>query len=394
MSQNKYHVLVTYMEAGMGHIISADAIADALETYYPDEVEVERSHIFTETEDPVLEAHERQFVRQVTYAQRHRSHFFILTFLQNILPPLDSLKLSYNIAYPRVKKHLQDIMLKKNPDMVFCTHWTPLHAAVEAKAHRKADFLTGLYVPDPNVHGWWDRRADLCLVNNQCAYDDAIREGFKPEQLVLSKFILRSNVRSATKDKAELRRRHDLPLDNFTVVLADGAYASANMCPFADEFLKIDRPFTMLVICGSNEKVYRHYAAMVGHTGKIDLRVYRFVPDAHELYGASDLFVTKAGPNALLDAVWMDTPVMTNYYSSPIERITNRLYIDEHHVGTYTGDPAEGARQLVAYMDDPATLEPYRENCRAFVRDCVGGEKEMADAIVKKLRENGPPRQR
>ena len=394
MPKNKYRVLVTYMEAGMGHIISADAIADALETWYPDEVEVTRSHIFTETGNRALAAHEKQFVREVRFAQRFRSHFFFLTFLQYLLPPLASLKLTYNVAYPRVKKALQNIMMEKDPDMVFCTHWTPLHAAVEAKVHRGATFLTGLYVPDPNVHGWWDKRTDLCLVNNKWAYEDAIREGFSPQQLVLSKFILRKAVREATKDKAELRRRHNLPLDRFTVVLADGAYASAKIRPFADEFLKIDRPFTMLVIAGSNEEVYNHYAALVGHTGQIELHVYRFVEDAHELYGASDLFVTKAGPNAILDSVWMDTPIMSNYYSSPIERITNRLYVDEHHVGTYVDDPVEGARQLTAYIDDPETLAPYIENCRKFVRDCVGGEKEMADAIMEALRRHGPPGQR
>ncbi|MBP5209679.1 MAG: hypothetical protein J6125_02350 [Clostridia bacterium] len=382
----KYKVLVTYMEAGMGHITSADAIADALETYYPDEVEVERSHVFTETGDPVLKKHEDKFVREVRYAQRHHRHMFFLTWLEYLLPPLWTLTLTYSIAYPRVKRRLQKLFRHKNPDVVLCTHWTPLHCAIEDKKRRRADYLTALYVPDPNVHGWWDHRADLTLLNNPRAYEDAMREGFDPKKTILSRFILRTAVKNATRDKAQLRAKHGLPLDAFTVAVADGVYAEANLKPFTDALIALGRPMTILIIAGKNETLYRHYSELAGTLTVPRLFVYRFVPDAHELYGAADLFVTKAGPNALLDCVCMGTPVLTNYYSSPIEQITNELYIDQCGVGTYTTDPAEGARRVAACMDDPSLLDPYREKCKAFVETHVGGEKEMADALIAALR--------
>ena len=120
--------------------------------------------------------------------------------------------------------------------------------------------------------------------------------------------------------------------------------------------------------------------------------MFRFVPDAHELYGASDIFITKAGPNAILDSVYMDTPVMTNFCASIIEQVTKAYYVDEHHTGVHIADPDEAAEFLLRCMDNPSILEPYVENCRAFIRDHVGGEKEIADAIVRKLRANGPPK--
>ena len=61
----KYRVLVTYVEAGMGHIISAEAVANALEKYYPDEVEVIRCNIFTDTNDKLLVKYQQFLIDEV-----------------------------------------------------------------------------------------------------------------------------------------------------------------------------------------------------------------------------------------------------------------------------------------------------------------------------------------
>ena len=146
------------------------------------------------------------------------------------------------------------------------------------------------------------------------------------------------------------------------------------------------------MITGSNDDVYDEMIAKVGQTGNIDLRVYRFVEDAHELYGASNIFITKAGPNAILDSVYMDTPVMTNFCASIIEQVTKAYYIDEHKTGVHFQNPDDAADFLLRCIDNPAMLEPFVKNCRTFICNHTGGEKEIADAIVKKLRENGPPK--
>ena len=67
----KYRILITYVEAGMGHIVSAEALANALEKYYPDEVEIIRSRIFTETNDPVLIKHEKFLINSVKRSNRN-----------------------------------------------------------------------------------------------------------------------------------------------------------------------------------------------------------------------------------------------------------------------------------------------------------------------------------
>lgn len=390
----KYRVLVTYVEAGMGHIISAEAVANALEKYYPDEVEVIRCNIFTDTNDKLLVKYQQFLIDEVKKSNKHPFHMFYLKLLRmRLFPRLSSLIFAHATIFLKEKKKVIAIMKGFDPDMVFNTHFVPLHFAIEAqRKHYGGHFLTAVYNPDPNVHGWWDRRGDLSVFNNQGAYVEAIKAGFKPENCLLSRFVLRERVRLTPKDKVALRRKHYLPENQFTITLASSAYAGGQLKSFADRILQINRRFTLLIIAGSNDAVYEELNARVGQCGQVDLRVFRFVPDAHELYGASDIFITKAGPNAILDSVYMDTPVMTNFCASIIEQVTKAYYVDEHHTGVHIADPDEAAEFLLRCMDNPSILEPYVENCRAFIRDHVGGEKEIADAIVRKLRANGPPK--
>ncbi len=390
----KYKVLVTYVEAGMGHIISAEAVANALEKYYPDEVEVIRCNIFTDTNDKLLIKYQQFLIDEVKKSNKHPFHMFYLKLLRmRLFPRLSSLIFAHATIFLKEKKKVIAIMKGFDPDMVFNTHFVPLHFAIEAqKKHYGGHFLTAVYNPDPNVHGWWDRRGDLSVFNNQGAYVEAVKNGFKPENCLLSRFVIREKVRATPKDKLALRRKHYLPENQFTITLASSAYAGGHLRAFAERIMKINRRFTLLIIAGSNDEVYEEMNAKVGTLENVNLQVYRFVPDAHELYGASDIFITKAGPNAILDSVYMDTPVMTNFCASIIEQVTKAYYIDEHKTGVHFTDKDEAADFLLRCMDNPAVLEPYVENCRAFIRDHTGGEKEIADAIVEKLRKNGPPK--
>ena len=393
MEQAKYKIVITFVEAGMGHITSATAIADALEKYHSDEVEVIRTNIFTDTNDKVLIKYQQFLIDEVKRSNKHPAHMFYVSMTRMpLFPRMFSLIFTNATIFHREKKRVMNILRRFDPDMAFHTHFTPTHDSVEAGKKRRGNFLTGFYDPDTSVHGWWDKRADLCIFNNKGAYEEALKLKYDPKKCFWAPFALRQKVIDTPKDKILLRRKRGLPESGFIVTLSSSAYAGGLLLKFANRFLEIDRPFTLLVLAGSNEKVREKLEQRVGHTGKVDLRIYGFDGDAHELYGASDIFVTKAGPNALLDSVYMGTPVMTNFCASQIERKTRAYYIDEQKTGVHIKDENKAAEFLIDCMDDPEKLAPYIENCKRFARELTGGEKMIADAIVEKLRKNGPPK--
>ena len=50
----KIRVLITYIESGMGHIVSARAISDALRSKYNDSFEVIEKHVLRDSDSKVL----------------------------------------------------------------------------------------------------------------------------------------------------------------------------------------------------------------------------------------------------------------------------------------------------------------------------------------------------
>ena len=382
----KYKVLITYVEAGMGHIVTAEAISSALEKYYPDVVEVKRCYIFSETNDKDLIDYEKFIINAVKQSNHNNFSMYLMFFILKIVSPMLALKFVHNFTFKKAKEKSMEIIKDYHPDMVISTHYAPLHFSVEAKKKYDLDYITVAYCPDPNVHTWWDNRADLFLVNNQDAYNECIKKAhFKEQNAFLGKFILRRKILEANITSLQMRQKYGLPEDNFTVVMADGAYAKANLKKFAKEFLKIDKKFTLLIIAGKNEKLYDYFNKKAQEQTKIDLRVYHFIEEAYELYKASDLFVTKAGPNAILDSVYMETPVMANFYASPIEKTTVNLYINRWQVGVYCQKAKKAKALLESYIDNPSLLNQYKENCVKF-KQAGTGEKMFADRIVEELR--------
>ena len=140
----KYKVLVTYVEAGMGHIISAEAVANALEKYYPDEVEVIRCNIFTDTNDKLLIKYQQFLIDEVKKSNKHPFHMFYLKLLRmRLFPRLSSLIFAHATIFLKEKKKTIAIMKSFDPDMVFNTHFVPLHFSIEAQRKRYGGhFLT------------------------------------------------------------------------------------------------------------------------------------------------------------------------------------------------------------------------------------------------------------
>jgi hypothetical protein len=58
-------VLITYVEAGMGHIVTAEAIANALRDKYGDELDIVDSYTLRDSDNPVLPKYEKFLVNEV-----------------------------------------------------------------------------------------------------------------------------------------------------------------------------------------------------------------------------------------------------------------------------------------------------------------------------------------
>ena len=273
-------------------------------------------------------------------------------------------------------------------DAIVSTYFVPHYVACSAKKRGliKSKIIT--YNPDHNCHGWWDRRGDLFINNNPIATEQAIKKHFKKDKVKTVNFLARKAIVDCNESKEYFREKYGIDKNKFAIILADGAYAAARLEEYTDMLLTIDLPLTIVAICGKNNKLLEKYNKIKENLPpNITLMPLGFQTAIHELYKACDLFITKAGPNAITDCMFMNTPALTNFYSGTIEKTTNQLITEKYKTGIYCPDIKKAKLLIESYTKNPSLLDEMRENTKQFDKNKNGAD-EIADYIIKCLFED------
>ncbi len=382
--ENKIKVLVTFIEAGMGHMVTAEAILDALRVKNDGRIEVIKSQILQRT--PRLAKYEKFLVEQTKMASKVKGHSGVQFFFMKLFGPQASLKFVHSTVYRKQRNEYVNELKKINPDIIIDTHYFASYCSCYYRDHFKKSCKVVTYNPDNNVHGWWDRSVDYFITNNELATEEAIKLKFPKEKVKQVFFITRKSLVDDDNTKEFYRKKYDLPLNQFTVKIADGVYAEAKLEDFVKELIKSDKKMTIIAIAGKNKKLYEELKSLKVPEN-ITLRPFEFVKDIHELFKASDLFITKAGPNAILDSVFLRVPVLVNYYASSIEKRTKELFVDRFECGVEIQDKKKARKFVEDCIDNPHILDKYIENEEKFDKHRNGATEiaEFVSEIVSKM---------
>ena len=375
-------VLITYVEAGMGHITTARAVQDVLERYKDEGVEVVGMNLFHN--HPILEKYEKFLINEVKKASTNPLHSRMQFLSMHLIGSQNSLKFVNGcVAFKKQRDLYVEELKKINPDIIIDTHYFCSYASVtyRNKFNPKCKVIT--YDPDNNVHGWWDKRVDYFIVNNEYAYKEAIKRGFEEKQLKQVFFITREGVLNTNESKQFYRDKYGIPQKDFVVKLADGVYAKAKLKSFVYELCKSEKHMTIVAIAGKNKVLYDELMQFKSTLpANINLMPFEFCPAVYEIVKASDLFITKGGPNAVLDAVFVETPVVINYYANAVEATTKKLFVDILGCGVEIKNKKEARRFVEQCIDNPSLLDEYRENERKLDKRKNGAE-EVAKFILQ-----------
>ena len=132
-NNRKPRILITYIEAGMGHIVSAQAIAEALKSKYGDKTEIIESHILRDSDNPILPKYEEFLVRNTQWYSKFPAYGDIQFASMHIIGAQNSLKFVHKSVFSKQTRATIEEYAKYNPDVIVCTHYFLLFAAVEYK---------------------------------------------------------------------------------------------------------------------------------------------------------------------------------------------------------------------------------------------------------------------
>lgn len=383
MQENKRpRVVFPFVEAGMGHIMPMRAVSDAFEKKYGDRVEVIKTYFFQDTNNPDMKYVEDELIKEVKRHNKNRLNGFYQFLLMSIFRTRISMKFLHQVRYKRGFKPSMEYLKSLDADLIFNTHFSTLHYACELRAKGQSNAKIITFCPDPIVGLQWDNRCDLMLLSGSNGVKKAQRFGrFKPEQIQEVPFLIRKEIEEYNKGKQYYRKELDIPQDNFTILLADGAYGAGKLKDTVYELLKSKLNLTIIAVCGKNEELYQEFQKITP-PDNIVFRPYGFTDKMLMFSAACDLFIGKAGASNLAEPAYFGVPTIVTFCATPIEK-----WICDHYRRNGCAIKVNSVKKAVAlaesFAQNPELMEPYIQAAKAQSRS--DGADVIADLIFEQL---------
>ena len=356
---SKPRVLFPFTEAGLGHIMPMNSIADEFERLYGDKVEVVRSQFFTETGDKHLKRYEKQLTDTVRAYNKHPAFGFFGTFNMDFwgtkISTWCSVVFIGPIAYKKGKKYMKEL----NPDLVVSTHWATNYYAMRIKNRP----ITVMYCPDAKINTLFRSSCDMVMTSTQFGYDRAMnkhKRRFNKDNLKKVPFLIRKEAFTIPSDKAALREKLGLPADRFTVLLADGGYGVGKMKPMVEELLKRDLPINVIAVCGKNEGLYKDLAALKSR-GTTVFKPMGLIDNMLEVIASADISCGKSGASLMAEPCFFGVPQIITHYANDIERWIGKYYIEDVGSAIKEFDVINAVDLVEKFAANPELLIPYEQ---------------------------------
>lgn len=354
----KPRVVFPFTEAGLGHIMPMNSIADEFERLYGDKVEVVRSAFFTETGDESLKKYEKRLTKSVkSYNKVHAFGFFAtfnMDFWGTRLSTWGACKFIADGADKKGIAHMREL----KPDLVFSTHWATNYYAIKMGKERP---LTVMYCPDAKINPLFRYPCDMVMVSTFTGYERALkrhRVRFNKDNLKQVPFLIRKEAFEVEKqDKRALREKLSLDPDKFTVVMADGGYGLGLMKPMCEELLQRDLPINLVAVCGKNEELFGYLKNLGGENTVF--KPMGLIDNMLEVIACADICCGKSGASLMAEPCFFGIPQIITHYANDIERWIGKYYVETVGSAMKIFNAKKACDKIEEFLAYPPLLSPY-----------------------------------
>ena len=275
-------------------------------------------------------------------------------------PTADALSLA---GWPLVSGYLEDLARRFRPDVLVPVHPLLVRPAVRL-AEKHSRLMVACVVTDlVRLHHFWlNRRVDLYCLPTQEAARAARTAGVLEKRLVVcGQPIPLMHPRALTQGAA----KEALGLDTGRpLVLVSGGGAGAGPLFAVSEELAagLRTAVSLVVICGRNHALRQRLARAASVT-----RVLGYVEDMPLWLRAADVLVTKAGPNALAEAMAEGLPTVI-MAALPGQETDNVRYYRDRGAALWAPDPESVTEAVERLLAHPLEARALRRRAAAVSR--------------------------
>ena len=380
MQSRRPEILFATISAGGGHVATARAMAEAIEKSYPGEFGLRVSDYMKAVGVTGLDRrHKDSWRRALRYP-------FLARAGQRLIDafPCPAIAAQRRILRNFARAAAGDLH-RNPPRLVVSNHGLVTTGLAEARRlyGLKTPVLTFATEPH-NISAYWaEPRADHVVVPSEEVRRDLVRLGVPGGKLEVVGYPVRQAfLDPPSKEEA----RESLGLANrFTCLVAFGGEGvGGSQKRLVETLLGSDVSPQVIAATGRNEVLARGLRKL--HVGEERLRVLGFVEDMAPYLAAADVFVGKAGPASVYEALAVGRPVLLTGHAGLNERGVLRFVLRKG-LGSYVKDRGTLLREVERYATIPGLSEEISSRCRNL--DIEYSTERLARYVVRYARSSG-----
>lgn len=204
------------------------------------------------------------------------------------------------LIYRALKNRFKELVDNLKPDLIISVH--PMFNNPVAKVIRKLELKIPFFVYIIDIvkisNLWLCKNADTTFCPTEKIKSKLIKKGFKSENVLTAGFpINKKFIKTIEFNEKEYFKPK---------VLMVAPAKNKKTLKFA-EVLAATFNVNLTVIAGNNINLYNYLQKKLK---KKNIKILGFIDDMHDKLSNSDILITKAGPNMMLEGVRMGVPVI------------------------------------------------------------------------------------
>lgn len=351
-------ILFLFSDTGGGHRSAAEAVIEAIQLEYGNQIRTEMVDIFKDYAPRPLNRIPAWYPGMVRIPQLWALGYRMSDGHRRA-------RVLTGSAWPYVRRAVHTLVQQHPSDLIVSLHALANAPVLRAlKGNPRPPFVT-IVTDLVSTHAlWYHRQVDLCIVPTEEARLRALRFGLRPEQIKVIGLPVAHRFCVSPGNKQELRAqlgwRQDLPV----VLLVGGGDGMGPLGQTARVIANSGLPVTLAVITGRNVALKAELDAV---KWQIPTFIYGFVRNMPELMNAADVLITKAGPGTISEALNAGLPMIL-YSRLPGQEDGNVAYLTESGAGVWAPKPQQIVRALHEWIENPAALSNARQICKQIAR--------------------------
>jgi 1,2-diacylglycerol 3-beta-galactosyltransferase len=353
--EHKREILFATIAAGGGHVAGAHAMSEAIEQHYPGRFELRVSDYMKDLAIIGLDRfHKNSWRRALRYP-------ILARVGQRVIDAFPRLTIAAERRILRDFAQAAAADLREDPPLLIVSnHGLITTGLAEAKHRYGLEVPVLTFATEPfNISAYWgEPRADRVIVASEDGRRRLLRFGVPPEKMtIIGRPVRQAFLNAPAKPEA---REHVGLEDRFTCLVSFGGEGvGRDPRGLISTLLDSGIPLQVVAITGRNETLRKELKAL----GTERLRVEGFVENMATYLAASDVFVGKAGPSSVYEALAVGRPVLASGYAGLNELGVVR-FIENMDLGRHVRTTATLAREVRRYAGDPALLEEVARRCQ------------------------------